>query len=227
MEGAEQQCSPRRQPDTLNSVCGTFGDSPEFIKVAADVRLRCYNALDRQRLQQWKTLPGEHFILRHRLVADIGQSGNPPAIGSYPANQRVENQASIYGIQNFNFGFSQFVVSNVGSCSVPVTSTRSRRAWRIQSLTLGLAQCHFSERVVSIRSSPIPTVHVLPTRLAFLTSRLPDSSSRTAITQILASSSAMRRVDARLGSAGSFQSAKQSPVTAASLGSPAVGAHFL
>lgn len=117
-------------PDTLNSVCGTFNDVPEFIKVAADGTLYVAtthstgNGFSNGKLYKVNT-----SSCVTALVADIGQSGNPPAIGvAIPPTFTTKTKAAITtGSQNFNFGFSQLVVSNVASCTDPVTVTEFQK----------------------------------------------------------------------------------------------------
>lgn len=134
-------------PDTLNSVCGTFGDSPEFIKVAADGTL--YVATTHSTgsgFNNGKIYQVNTSSCITTLVADIGQSGNPPAFGvAIPPTSVSKTKPAFTGSQNFNFGFSQFVVSNVGSCSGPVTVNEIQtRLADIQSLTpSGLAPVPF------------------------------------------------------------------------------------
>jgi hypothetical protein len=126
-------------PDSLNSVCGTFNDVPEFIKVAADGTLyvatshAAGNGFNNGKLYKVDT-----SSCVTSLVADIGQSGNPPAIGvAIPPTSTSKTKPPITtGSQNFNFGFSQFVASNVGSCNGPVTVKEfQRRRGDLKSLT--------------------------------------------------------------------------------------------
>jgi hypothetical protein len=123
-------------PDSPNSVCGTFSDVPQFIKVAADGTL--YIATSKASgsgLSNGKLYRVDTSTCVTTLVADIGQSGNPPAIGvAIPPTSTSVTKGPFSGSQNFKFGFSQFGVSNAATCTATVQESQTHLK-ELQTLT--------------------------------------------------------------------------------------------
>jgi hypothetical protein len=126
--------TPDGNPDSLNSVCGTFSDVPQFIKVAADGTLYVATSnANGSGLSNGKLYRVDTSSCITTLVADIGQSGNPPAIGvAIPPTSTSKTKTTVLplpGFLNFNYGFSQFVASNVANpCTTSVTETQTHLA---------------------------------------------------------------------------------------------------
>ena len=112
-------------------VCGGFGDPPQFIKFAADGTLYVATAhASGNGFSNGKLYSVDTSTCVTTLVTDIGQSGNPPAIGvAIPPTSTSKPKPPFSGSQTFGFGFSQFVVSNVApTCTTTVTEAQTRLA---------------------------------------------------------------------------------------------------
>jgi sugar lactone lactonase YvrE len=112
-------------------VCGGFGDPPQFIKFATDGTLYVATAnASGNGPNNGKLYSVNTSSCVTTLVADIGQSGNPPAIGvAIPPTSTSKTKTTVPplpGFLNFNFGFSQFVASNVtNTCTTTVTESQT------------------------------------------------------------------------------------------------------
>ncbi len=115
-------------------VCGGFGDIPQFIKIAADGTLYVVTSHSTgSGLNDGKLYSVNTSSCVTTLIADLGQSGNPPAIGvAIPPTSTSLTKSFTTSSKNFNFGFSQFLVTNVAvtdpACTAMVKEAQTRLA---------------------------------------------------------------------------------------------------
>jgi len=114
-------------------VCGGFGDVPQFIKFAADGTLYVVTShFTGSGLNDGKLSSVNTSSCVTTLIADLGQSGNPPAIGvAIPPTSTSLTKGPFSGSKNFNFGFSQFLVTDVAvnpACTATVSETQTHLA---------------------------------------------------------------------------------------------------
>jgi hypothetical protein len=109
-------------------VCGGFGDVPQFIKFATDGTLYVVTSHSTgSGLNDGKLNSVNTSSCVTTLIADLGQSGNPPAIGvAIPPTTTSLTKTITTSSINFNFGFSQFLVTDVAAaCTATVSETQT------------------------------------------------------------------------------------------------------